>query len=160
MKNAVQWREVQCFEYFWKKKYWKPFKSVFCFLFCLFRATPTAYGGSQARGQVKAVAAILTPQSQQCQIQTEFVAYTTAQCNTGPLTHWVRPGIEPESSRLLLGFISAEPHGELLSRSCLYTCNSFIRYSFKINFYVSRKNGWYCYKDKVTFYYNDCSISN
>ena len=29
----------------------------FSFLFCLFRATPAAYGGSQARGQTGAVAA-------------------------------------------------------------------------------------------------------
>ena len=34
----------------------------FCFVlfcFCLFRATPMAYGGSQARGQIRVVAASL-----------------------------------------------------------------------------------------------------
>ena len=31
----------------------------FKFFFCLFRATPTAYGGSQARGQIRAAAASL-----------------------------------------------------------------------------------------------------
>ena len=30
---------------------------VFVFVFCPFRATPTAYGGSQARGQTEAVVA-------------------------------------------------------------------------------------------------------
>ena len=30
---------------------------LFCFCFGLFRATPTAYGGSQARGRIRAVAA-------------------------------------------------------------------------------------------------------
>ena len=29
---------------------------LFCFVFCLFRATPAAYGGSQARGLIGAVA--------------------------------------------------------------------------------------------------------
>ena len=31
----------------------------FYFMFCLFRATPVAYGGSQARGRIGAVAACL-----------------------------------------------------------------------------------------------------
>ena len=38
------------------------FKPVFClfyFFFCLFRAAPTTYGGSQARGQIGAVAITL-----------------------------------------------------------------------------------------------------
>ena len=36
--------------------------------FIFFRATPIAYGGSQARGQARAVAASLHPSSQQCWI--------------------------------------------------------------------------------------------
>ena len=32
---------------------------IYLFIFCLFRATPTAYGGSQARGRIRAVAASL-----------------------------------------------------------------------------------------------------
>ena len=32
------------------------FLLVFCFVFCLFRAEPAAYGGSQARGLVGAMA--------------------------------------------------------------------------------------------------------
>ena len=31
--------------------------SLFIYLFCLFRAEPTAYGGSQARGRIRALAA-------------------------------------------------------------------------------------------------------
>ena len=31
-------------------------KLVFCFVFCLFRATPEAYGGFQARVPIRAVA--------------------------------------------------------------------------------------------------------
>ena len=33
------------------------FLFVFCFVFCLFRAAPMAYGGSQARGLIRAVVA-------------------------------------------------------------------------------------------------------
>ena len=40
--------------------YLHSFLSAFLFfIFCLFRATPEAYGGSQARGQIGAVAASL-----------------------------------------------------------------------------------------------------
>ena len=39
--------------------------------------------------------------------------YTTAHGNTGSLTHWARPGIEPATLWLLVGFISAEQLQEL-----------------------------------------------
>ena len=38
------------------------FYSLFYFIFCLFRAVPAAYGGSQARGPIRATAASNTPQ--------------------------------------------------------------------------------------------------
>ena len=34
--------------------------------------------------------------------------------NSGSLAHWVRPGIEPISSWILIGFVTAEPWWELL----------------------------------------------
>jgi len=34
------------------------------------------------------------------------VTYTTAQGNAGSLTHWVRPGIEPKSSWILVRFVN------------------------------------------------------
>ena len=46
------------------------------------------------------------PQPQQLGIR---VTYTTAHGNAGSLNHWVRPGIEPESSWILVGFITIEP---------------------------------------------------
>ena len=48
-------------------------------IFFLFRAAPTAYGDSQVRGRVRAVAATLT----------------AAHGIAGSLTQWARPGIEP-----------------------------------------------------------------
>ena len=54
----------------------------FVFSFFLFRATPAAYGSSQARVWIGATT----------------TTCTTACSNTGSLTHWARPGIEPTSS--------------------------------------------------------------
>ena len=55
----------------------------FLFVFCLFKAEPTAYGSSQARDQIRAVAAGL----QQHQILAVSVTYTTGHGNAGSLSH-------------------------------------------------------------------------
>ena len=60
------------------------FVCLFCFVFCLFRATPVAYGGSQVRGQIGAVAASLQPQ--QRQIRATSSTYTTVHGNLNPLS--------------------------------------------------------------------------
>ena len=64
-----------------------------------------AYGGSQTRGQIRAVAHQPTPQPQQCRKWAASVNYTTTQGNARSLTHWARLGIEPESSRVLDSFL-------------------------------------------------------
>ena len=86
----------------------------FCFILflCLFRAAPTAYGNSQARGQIGASCQAM-PQPQQCRIWAMSVTHTTAHGNTGSLTHWARPGIKPAPSWLLVRLVSAEPSWEL-----------------------------------------------
>ena len=43
------------------------------------------------------------------------VTCTIATSNTGSLTHWVRPGIKPASSWMLVRFVSTEPRWELLA---------------------------------------------
>ena len=58
----------------------------FVCLFCHYRAAPLTYGGSQARGQIRAVAAVLRTDtatwdpSRGCDL-------STAQGNSGSLTH-------------------------------------------------------------------------
>ena len=37
--------------------------------------------------------------------ELQLLAYTTAHCNARSLTHWARPGIKPESSWILVGFV-------------------------------------------------------
>ena len=79
------------------------------FFFNLFRATSAAYGSSQARGQIRAVAASHSHRN------VGSKPHTTAHGNDGSLTHWSRPGIEPASSWMLVRYISTEPQCELLS---------------------------------------------
>ena len=82
------------------------------FVFCLFRATLTAYEGSQARGLIGAVAAGLR-QSYMAELHGYVATGTTAHGNTGSLTHQVRPGIEPATSWFLVRFVSTAPRREL-----------------------------------------------
>ena len=70
---------------------------TFYFLFiCLFvfyfRATPAAHGPSQARSRIRATA----------------VSLHHGHSNAGSSTHWPGPGMEPTSSWVLVGFITAE----------------------------------------------------
>ena len=62
--------------------------------FCLFRATPTAYGSSQARGRIGSAAAGLCHSHARSKMQAmlQLVAMMD------PLTHWARPEIESASS--------------------------------------------------------------
>jgi len=67
------------------------FYFTYLFIFCLFfsysRATPTANGGSQARGRIGAVAASLRQSHRQRRVQAAYATYTTAHGNAGSLTH-------------------------------------------------------------------------
>ena len=81
------------------------------FFFGHFRATPSAYGGSQARGQ--SCSRWPTPQPQQHQIQALSATYTTAHGNTGSLTQLTKLGIKPTTSWMLVRVTSTEPRWEL-----------------------------------------------
>ena len=77
--------------------------------FLLFRAAPVAQGSSQTRGWVGAVAASHSNEG----FWGSSATYTTAHGNARSLTQCMRPGIEPTSSWILIGFITAEPQQEL-----------------------------------------------
>ena len=55
------------------------------------------------------------PQSQQCGIWAVSATYTSAHSNTGSLTHWAMPGMEPASSWILVRLVITEPQWELWS---------------------------------------------
>ena len=68
------------------------------FFFFFSRAVPSVYGGFQARGRIRAVAASLRQShSNAGSIQAISATYTTAHGYDGSLTHWARPGIEPKT---------------------------------------------------------------
>ena len=71
---SLLWFYVNSFLLHFMKVSIYPLKKIF-FSF-LFRAAPTAYGSSQARGQIRAA-----------QILDASVTYTTAHHNAGSLTH-------------------------------------------------------------------------
>ena len=62
------------------------------------------------------------PQPQQHQIPEASEIYTTAHGNAGSLTHSVRPGIEPTTSRFPDEFVSTAPWWEL---NCYYLKSFF-----------------------------------
>ena len=88
----------------------------FFFFFFFFRATLAAYGDSQARGWIGAVAAglqhspatAIPDQSHVCNLH-----HSSRQL--GSLTQWLRPGIKPASSWILVRFVFDEPKTGTLS---------------------------------------------
>ena len=74
------------------------------FLFC-FRASPAAYGSSQARGWISC-SCLPTPQPQPCLIWAASATYTVACSSARSLSHWARPGIKAASSWILVGFLT------------------------------------------------------
>ena len=83
------------------------------FVFCLFRATPIAYGASQARGLIRATAASLCQSYSQLHLQ--LTPQLTAMPDLKPTE--ARPGVEPATSWFLAGFVSTAPRRELLLQS-------------------------------------------
>ena len=81
---------------------------------CFFRAAPMAHENCQRRGRLGAAAANLC-HSQAMWGPSWSATHTTIHGNAGSLTHWLRPGIKPRSSWILVGFITTEPQRELLT---------------------------------------------
>ena len=73
----------------------------FFFFFFLIRATPAAYGCSQARGRIRAAAASLHHSN----VGSEQYLWPMPQL-AGSLTPWARPGIEPVSPWILVRFLT------------------------------------------------------
>jgi len=80
---------------------------LFFFFFGLFAiswATPTAYGGSQARGLIRAVATSLRHSHSNALPKPRLRPTPSAHGNTGSLTYWARPEIKPATSWFLVWF--------------------------------------------------------
>ena len=83
------------------------------FFFFLFTATHSAYISSWAMGRITASAP--APSHNHSRdlwgIWAASVTYAAACSNTGSLTHWVKPEIEPTSSGTLCQVLSPLSHG-------------------------------------------------
>ena len=86
---------------------WEGLSDIFSnfFFFFAFKAAPTAYGGSQARVRIGAIAA----SHSNVRSEPHLGPTTTAYGNAGSLTHWVRPGIKTTSSLILVRFLTHWP---------------------------------------------------
>ena len=88
---------------------------LFIYLFLSFvfsKAARASYGGSQARGQIGAVATGL--RHSHSNMGSELCLQPTPQhSNARSLTQAARPGIVPAASHLLLRYVSAEPEQDL-----------------------------------------------
>ena len=107
----------------------------FFFSFSLFRAAPAAYGGSQARGRIRATATGLhhSHMSHICDLQHSSRKHRVF----NPLSE---AGIEPASSQMLARSISAEPRQELQqcvfkSPPCLSVAWQLISFYYRIIFH-------------------------
>ena len=93
---------------------WLSREMKFFFFFCLFfRAAPAAYGGSQARGRIGAVAAGLYHSHSNARSKPCLQPTLQLRGTMGSLTHWARPGIKLVTSWFLVRFVSAVPWQEL-----------------------------------------------
>ena len=75
-------------------------------LFSLFRAAPHSIWMFPGQELSQSCSCWPTPQSQKRGIRAASVTYTTAHGNAGSSTYWAVPGIKPESSWMLVGFIN------------------------------------------------------
>ena len=89
----------------------------FIYLFvCLFRATPAAHGGSQAKGWIRATVAGLHHSHSNVGLEPFMRPTPQLTATLDPyLTHWARPGIKPATSWFLVGFTFAAPWREFLN---------------------------------------------
>ena len=76
------------------------------FFFFLFKATPVAYGSSQARGWIRTAAAALSHCHSNAGPELLSATYTAACSNGGSLTHWARPGWNPYPQGHYIGFLT------------------------------------------------------
>ena len=104
-----------------------------CCFFLLFRKAPMAYGGSQARGQIRAAAAGLCHRHINARFKPLLQLPPQLIAKPDPLTHWARPGIEPASSWMLVGFLThwATMGTPILHSVCIQPTYQYI-YSFNI----------------------------
>ena len=85
---------------------WNAFIYLLIYSFIYFRAANAAYGSSQARGWIVATAAGLCHSHSNVESKQHLRLTSQVTAMWDPLTHWARPGIEPMSPWVLVGFVT------------------------------------------------------
>ena len=77
-----------------------------CLSVCLlFRTSSITYGNSQARGRIRGAVASLHHSHSNAGSELHLRLTPTVHSTVRSLTHWVRPGMEPASSWILVRFV-------------------------------------------------------
>ena len=102
----------------WRQRTNKQFWDRINFFFLLFRAKLAAYGGSQARGPIGAVATGLCYSHSHSNARSElcYLHHSSGQCR---ILNPLKSGIKPACLWILVRFVSAEPWQELQNISIL-----------------------------------------
>ena len=110
---------------------------VCLFIYLFFRAAPMAYGGSQARGWLRAAAANLyhSHSNMGSELHLWHIPQLTAMPD--PLIHWARSGIQPTYSWILVRFVTTDSQWELL------TFLFKLRYNWPITLYYFQIKIWF-----------------
>ena len=96
-------------------------KETTFFFFWLCRAAPAAYGGSQARGPVGAIATSLHHSHSNAGSELHLQPILQRTATPDPLTLWVTPGIKPASSWILVRFATTETLRDLRGKRLLFS---------------------------------------
>ena len=86
----------------------------YLFIYLLFTAAPMAYGSSQTRGRIRAVAASLHHSHSNAKWEPRLWPAPQFMAILESLANWARSGIKPISSWMLVEFITTEPQWEPL----------------------------------------------
>ena len=114
--------------------------------FFFFKATPAAYGRSQARGRMS-----LHQSHSNTGSKVASATYKTAHGSDGSLTNWVRPGVEPVSS-WILGFVT---HWATMGTSLQVTSKASVSLSRYDNTYLITSYTYY--EDRMIIYLCKCT---
>ena len=108
LKLQSQWmvRIMCCQHVMCPQKLWQHWRWTHLFFFFCFLGLHSRHVEVPRLGVNRSYSGQPMPQPQQHQIQATSSTHTTAHCNAGSLTHWVRPGFEPLSSWLLVRFVN------------------------------------------------------
>ena len=85
-------------------------------------ATLVACGSSQSRWRNQSCSC--QPRPKPCEIQAASATHTTAHSNVESLTHWMRPGFKPTSSRILVRLLTC---WATMGTPCPLFCCYFLR---------------------------------